>query len=53
MPIQATALPCLAIPSLHFLVYEIFKVLLPDLSLLKFELVRDDVLLRLFIERDE
>ena len=53
MPIQTATLPCLAIPSLHFLVYEIFKVLLSDLGLLELELVRDDVLLRLFVERDE
>ena len=53
MPIEAAALSSLSITPLHFLVDEILKVLLPDLSLLVLVLVLHNVLLRFLVECDE
>lgn len=45
MPIEAAALPRLAIASLHFLIDEVFVVLLAYLSFLEFELILDNMFL--------
>jgi hypothetical protein len=50
VPVEAAALPGLAVPPLHLLVDEIFEVLLPYLGLLVFDPVLGDVLLGLVVE---